>query len=733
MESEQMQPVENEKATEKKSAPRFPFWKRLLIFLLGMFVGLVACVGGIAGAGYWAYANLSADRLGVALPAPLQGTGEVDIGSYTVKDLVGDILYYTDPANKGALTLSNLEARYGLQLLADVNGMLPEELTELALSELSGEGALGKILSCLDFNFIFSFLEEGAISPALADALGDRDISALAGGDLAALMEGVKLGYLMGLEYEKQGEDWVLVSQEGFLSILAGMEVGPMIDASMNGGDMLGVMRDSMGDATLADLMGGGDGAEWLASIKMADVIVYSEEDGKYRFDMLSAMGTVLLGEIMGYEKSGETWYDGEAAVVGVAASVADMPLKDILEGALDVNDVFGEMYLGEVMGYEIASYKEDGVTPKTWKDSNGALVEGFDADIANIKVGALTDGEGVDFEEVFGDQQVGELQGYEKRADGWYNQSGQPLDALDSSIASIYVGDLIDGTVDLSETFRDAKVSSLLGYKKQANGTWVDENGQKVTDVLALLADVKLGEMNSTVSSWKLGNIMGYELVGGVWTNPAGKTNSMMSQVANLSINDVSNPDAVHAAVDGMRMSDIFGYEKGADGKWYHGATKVTGVMSYLADHKVSELAYEVEHMAVHDILGYKQVGNKWVHEDGSDICPLMAAIANATINELDETVSNLTLAQLFEGTDDGFFSLLGGSTKISQLDARVEQLFDANNGATIGDFMDAGLIDDVDATQDAKLRKYVGNDWRDRTVTSFISTVVDVIAMLP
>ena len=987
---EQTQSAKEQLRTGKKQAKqKYPFWKRLLVFLLGMFVGFIACVGGIAGAGFWAYSNLSADKLGVTLPEPLQGTGEADISKYTLQMLVGDLMYYTNSANKDKLTLANLQQRYGLNFLNDVNGMLPEELTNLVLSELGSEDALNEILSCLDFNFVFSFLEEGAIPPAMADALGDRDISALAEGNFVELLEGVKLGYLLGLEYEKQGDEWVLVSEEeGIMPILAEIEVGPMIDVAMNGGDMLEFLRDGMGDATLAELMGGDDDANWLASVKMADIIVYSEENGAYMFDILSALGDVFLGEIMGYEKNadewydennekivginaslsnielqeimdgelditeiigdmqlgevmgyelrfdtwydggekvegvnaamadiklcdvmngdldvtdaigdlligemmgyekhGKVWYDGNGEqVTGVTASVADMPLSDVLEGTMDVNDVFGDMYLGEVMGYEVVSYKADGVTPKTWKDGNGNLVEGFDEDIANIKVGALTDGNGVDFQEVFGDQLVGELQGYEKRGNQWYDEYNRPLDALDNSIANIYVGDMIDGTVDLSETFRDAKVSELLGYRKLQNGTWVDENNQKVNAVLGLLADVKIGEMNDTVSSWKLGDIMGYEnvggvwkeadgtvvdglnkniadidvndftdgdgldisdilgdetvgelqgyekrgdqwydeanqpldtlenaiadlkvndliegtadlssifedakvadllgytqrpdgtwqdengqdvsrviellaeatvgemndtvsswslgdimgykYVGGVWVNPNGETNSMMAQVATLGINDLSDPDAVHAAVDGMKMCDILGYEKRADGNWYHGSSKVTGVMAYLADHKVSELAYEVDHMEVHDILGYKKVGSEWVHEDGSELCPLMAAIADATINELDQTVSNLTLDQIFENTNDGFFSLLGGTTKISELDARIDEIFDSSNGVTIGEFMDAGLVDDVTPAQSAKLSEYIGSDWRDLTVTGFINSIIDIIAGLP
>ena len=116
--------------SKKKNKVRYPFWKRLLIFLLGSIIGFTSCIGAIAGVGFWAYKNLSVQKLNdfglaITLPEALQGEGEVDITAYTIEALISDITYYTGSGSKD-LTIRALREKYGLNLLSDVEELIPE-------------------------------------------------------------------------------------------------------------------------------------------------------------------------------------------------------------------------------------------------------------------------------------------------------------------------------------------------------------------------------------------------------------------------------------------------------------------------------------------------------------------------------------------------------------------------------------------------------------------------------
>jgi hypothetical protein len=96
---------------------------------------------------------------------------------------------------------------------------------------------------------------------------------------------------------------------------------------------------------------------------------------------------------------------------------------------------------------------------------------------------------------------------------------------------------------------------------------------------------------------------------------------------------------------------------------------------------------------------------------------------------------MENLKLSEVFEKTDDGFFSIIGGDTRLSDLGERIDVIFGGGeDAATIGDFIDAGIINDVGAADSAKLEHYLGTaDWREMGMTEFVNGVISVISRLP
>ena len=937
---------------KKKKKVRFPFWKRLCIFLLGMLIGIVSCLGGIAGGGYWIYQNVSIEKLNemgiaIALPESLQGKGEVDISTYTAAMLVADIMNYTNGTK--TLTVKSLSERYGLKLIADIEKLLPEEMANMSLGALADGNALEQIFSCLDFAYLLGLMPEGTFSEPMLEAMEGKNLSALGGGDMGEFLHGVKLGYLLGLTYEKQGDKWVLVMEngksKGLLEYMAGIDLGKLI--GNENADMLGLMKEQMADAPLSDVLGfAAEGDDLLAGKTFGDIVVLDEATGKHSLRLAEAFDDMKFGTLAGYteknnawqDKNGEkasilmtrifdhtvgefsdgtfnfddvtngltvgdimgytekadgtyldkdgkeamglngilaetsldalldgtlafdtlfedekvgtllnytqdargNWYDEKGkAVTGLDASIADISMKQFFgKETINAIDVFAGVYMGEVMGFTVASYKSDGKTPDTWRDENGQPVDGFNADVANLKVGDLSDGDGVDFKEVFGDERIGDMQGhtYNASTGKWSDKNGNALDTLDGTIANMTVGDIIDGKINFKDAFRDekignlqnytyangrwysdsaktkplpaldnvvagwalgdlmsntidyraamesvyvgelmgysgtvgnwmdgkvkvkglsaviadltfgdldndtsmthclasAKVGDIMGYHKDGT-VWKDENGTEVSTVLGLLADKKISEMDESIHSWQLGDLMGYEKRGGAWTNPNGEVNSMMSHVADLYLDQLSDPDAIHEAVDGMMMCDILGYTKKADG-WYAGNTKITGVMAYLASHTVAELPYEVDHMALSDVFGFTKRDGAWYDAEGKKLTPFLASLADCHVNNLDDHVNALTLGEIFVETDDGFFLILGADTKLIDLEARIDTVFGTGEGAaTIGDFMNAGIIHDVTDAEAEKLSVRIGANWRDMKVVSFINAIIDLVVQIP
>lgn len=878
-----------DKAEKKEKKPRYPFWKRLLIFLLGFLIGIVGCVGGIAGAGFWAFSSLSLKSLGVTLPEEMQGTGEVDLSTYTAQQLLADVMYYS--GNTERLTLGELEKRYGLKILKDVKALLPEELIEFPLTSVGEEDGMDQLLSAVDFGFIFGLLEEGLLPPALESALQDKDLSLVMDGNVSELLRGVKLGYLLSLDYEERDGEWVLVyadpANPTAPELLADIDVGELVAATEEGGDVLLPVKNALHGVTLGELSGDAENA-LLSGIVISDAIVLNPQTGKHELQMDAVLGTMKIGSVAGYEKiagrwqdkngaaapaimaglldysvadltegqldmaevmgdlqigdvigyeknsagqftdggvplsginrtvaalylsdvlggdldiaevlgeekvgvlmnytlSGKDWFDqnGEK-VTGMNASLANIVLSDIFDGTVSIDGVLGDVYLGEVMGYTVSAYKPDGVTPKSWVTKDGHKVEGINETVANMKAGALTDGS-FDYKDAFGDQMVGELQGYTRQGSQWYKDSAKkyPLGTLDNAIANLNVGDLIDGKLDLSDAFGsekvghlqgytfangqwykdkaatrpvsslenlvagwklgdlmngtlnfadalgDASVADLLGYKK-VGGIWKDQNGVEVDQLLALLAETKVSELGDRVHSWHLGDLMGYHREGGKWVNKNGEYNDLMGHMAELKLTDVSDLSVIHGMIDDLSMADVLNYEK-RDGKWYHGATEVTGVIAHLADCRVADLASHANEMTVADVFGYRQVGGAWVDKNGAPLSPLMASLAPSRISKLDSRMAEVSVGDIFAADSSGFFSLIGHETRMEDLDDRVAQIFDPENGATIGDFMEAGIIRSVSAAEDAKLSLILGANWKDMSMTGFVNSLIGAVA---
>ena len=132
--------------------------KVFLMFILGIFLGFLLTVGGIAGAGYWAYNNMSITKLEQML-----GTKIVNLGEYNdkpIKDLIGEVSTLT------SMTISEiddklLEGNIKKNLILEINGN-KVDLTKTLFSGIMGAkistvtDEVGKIKDHLTFGVVYN-------------------------------------------------------------------------------------------------------------------------------------------------------------------------------------------------------------------------------------------------------------------------------------------------------------------------------------------------------------------------------------------------------------------------------------------------------------------------------------------------------------------------------------------------------------------------------------------------
>ena len=104
--------------------------------------------------------------------------------------------------------------------------------------------------------------------------------------------------------------------------------------------------------------------------------------------------------------------------------------------------------------------------------------------------------------------------------------------------------------------------------------------------------------------------------------------------------------------------------------------------------------------------LFGYEKVNGVWY-----------ASYTNDGNDENDVKVS-------------GIINILGPDTKVKDFDARLEEMFD-NDGvddATIGQFMDAGIVDLSSSEAALNMLNGGSDSWKDRSVSGFINWIVSL-----
>ncbi len=297
--------------------------------------------------------------------------------------------------------------------------------------------------------------------------------------------------------YKKDGETYVEI--DAVASVMADLRLGYVLGNP---------------NMKLADLFG---------DLKLGDVLGYAYCDNAGTGKCTVTGHTAHDGKFTWYVKNGGTY-----SVAGaLETALADVKMKDILSGNFDINEVIGDIYIGELMGYTYCDHAAGGkctVTSHTetthdaeltWYKKNGETPAALENALAGVQLKEILDGN-FDINGVIADIYVGELIGYDycgkkyTKTEGEHTQYNVCTEETHTDNADGYHIHADECTLGHSETSHEAG-----WYKKNAAGV-----PEKVGVVEGVMADIRLGyilgngdvKFGDMFGSLKLGDVLGYD-----------------------------------------------------------------------------------------------------------------------------------------------------------------------------------------------------------------------------
>ena len=478
-------------------------------------------------------------------------------------------------------------------------------------------------------------------------------------------------------------------SLSGVVEILGTVEAAPIIEKIMG-----------QNSAILVGLLEGKT---------LADIIIIDEETGAVSLGIASLVEGRTIGDLLGYEPIYEGdkivgWIDSEGQPVGgIMRAIAPTSLEGMLDGGLNIGALTSDIYIGDILEYTPV-YGENGEIVD-WVDADGQPADGIYKNLVSKKIGDLANGDfGID--SILGeDAKVGDILGYtyDEDLEKWIDENGQVISGAVAVFAELKFSELGDSTV-VSDKINGMKLSDVLGYTETEDG-WVDSNGNKITGIMAVLADSSIGGISSDLSGMKIASVMGYERSDedGKWYNDNGEElTGVMAAFGDLSITELSESDTFTESLNSVKLADALGYTKTESGWIDSNEQPVTGIMAILADTQIGSVSADMNNIQIGSIMGheYNESDGKW-YQNGVELTGVMAVFADLTVNEMSDT---------------------------SKVSNKMSEMF---NSMTMGEYLEKGILT-LDGTTVTTL-DIVADGWRDQSINAFIPFLISKLTTFP
>ena len=547
---------------------------KAIAFILTFVLGFFSCVGAIVGVGLYAYTSISIDTIrgfGVEISTEefLDPDAEVPLDTMTLQKLVEEIQYLSSIGETA--TLNMLIDRYGIKLPADIEQFIPDSIRNIALSSLFSEDGINAILAETEVDFIFAFVPEGIISEQAIEALSGKTLDYVVAMDLGYLLDGVLLGYVTGVTYEKNdaGEYEIVYADPNApttIELLAAVDLGALL-TSITSGDTntFEVVRNYVGDVMVESLVASFniDLSTFpipglFADKTVADLIKLDEKNGEYSLDIMALLNERMLGEILDYTYNADDdkWYDDDGvAVDALFNAVCSVSCDELLDPGvvsetgesrtqIDVIfDALGDLMLGHLMDYEYGD--PDGSGEDSWYKNHGDDVtfpESAEKSFLDIKISSLLGDDPVT--DAFGTLYVGDLMGYAQEINPnydpadpdsaeyiWLDLDGKEIGTLYAKLADYTVSELMDGGFEADDLMDGLVIADVLELDALENlpvyisesgnlnlaedfdgeiTVWVDKDGVPANNMMNAIAALSISDVGDEMNSITLGDICG-------------------------------------------------------------------------------------------------------------------------------------------------------------------------------------------------------------------------------
>ncbi len=474
--------------------------------------------------------------------------------------------------------------------------------------------------------------------------------------NIDSLMGDITLGKFLNLTYDEENDVW-LDSNGDEVSIIYSSIAGLTISGLREPNAITG----AIGKIKLGEFMGyeertdgwydaNGDKASPIYS---AIVGVTIDELMNKPNALTGALQDLSLGEFMGYEKRLDgKWYDKNGNKASpIYSAIAGLSVNDLMNESDALTGALEDLYLGELMGYVYEEYVDGEETKRTWykvdEDGNRiAEVVGIDEIAANIKLGNVLSGGGeLGIEDELRSLQIGEILGYKKNGDVWYDGNNPvPVETAEEQVlAQLYdktLNEFRNNDISIDTLISGITFGEILGYTK--NGEYWYDGAEKVDNttiegqIFYSIYDKDINgfkklKIKDLMGNIKLGEFMGFKLVDETWyekkdDNSLVPVSALYSVIANIKITDLmDNPDAIEGALNGLLIGDLVkGYTK-VGNVWYDkDGNELKGVNKVIAEIKLEdvlsgnfEIKSSINELSVGEVMGLTKNGEFWYNGD--------------------------------------------------------------------------------------------------------------------
>lgn len=620
-------------------------------------------------------------------------------------------------------------------ILAWKNNPTPPTVNDLASFDIA------KVLGGVTLRAIVPQIKttgiEGIVS---AKDLGQFVAELNNGGDAVSfLLDGAKIGDVMNFTYDTADDTWLNGSNpvsDKLVLIVADVELSEITGGSFSVATVLEGVK-------VGEIMGyefDEPSGKWFENqneitdklkLAVAKIEAIKLTDGSFSIEALT--DGLKAGDVLGFvfDESTGKWLskDGQTVTDALTEKFANLSMSELLKGDFSVTDVVNGLKIGDVMGY---SYDQ---SSGKWFDGDREITDKLTSNLADRDIQTVMDN-GLNLTEIVGDMKVGELMGYSFDADEnkWYNGQNQVTDTLTLKLIEQNAAELADGSLDFMEIANEIKLGELMGYDfSEDDGKWFD-NEAEITDRLTLnLASKTLGEL--TESGFNFDSLLEGVTFGSLF-NVAPSSSVIMQKLKDTEITKLEEK------LNEMYLGDLLDFHRREINtaetvfeKITPNVGRISATGEYIRfDSTVGKWFKAQDCKKDHGEHTDDCFDFQFYDEEENEAGGINNIISNMSVSNLETSdviteIMALPLSEFFGTQQKGVLSLLDSDPSLSELPSALTH---AVNNATMGSLLDSGVIELQCADQLDAIYQNDDVSWRDLNITAFVDSLVQKLAEL-